>query len=378
MAGIYIHIPFCRQACYYCNFHFSTSKKSLPAMISAIQREAVIRKEYINHSEIVETIYFGGGTPSICPSEDINNIIDTLIELHQVNSTAEITLEANPDDINPQKLIEWQDAGVNRLSIGIQSFVENDLKWMNRAHTVEQGFQSIQLAQQQGFKNITIDLIYGTPTLTDQQWEQNVQTAIALNIPHLSCYALTVESKTALAKMIDLNKKEKVDTEKQARQFELLMDWLKKAGYEHYEISNFAKPGYRSRHNSSYWQNKQYLGLGPSAHSFNGASRQWNISNNALYINSLEEGVVPFELENLTPTQQVNEYIMTSLRTLEGISIAEIFKRVGPEKTDNMINTAKRWILTGHIEKSNSEKFIQLTSKGKLFADRIASDLFME
>lgn len=347
-------------------------------MISAIQREAVIRKEYINSSNIVETIYFGGGTPSICPSADIKNIIDNLKKLHHVNSTAEITLEANPDDINSQKLIEWQEAGINRLSIGIQSFVENDLKWMNRAHTTEQALRSIQLAQQQGFKNITIDLIYGTPTLTDQQWKQNVQTALALNIPHLSCYAITVESKTALAKMIDLNKKEKVDTEKQARHFELLMDWLNKAGYEHYEISNFAKPGYRSRHNSSYWQNKQYLGLGPSAHSFNGISRQWNISNNALYINSLEEGVVPFELENLTPTQQVNEYIMTSLRTLEGISIAEILKRVGKDKTDDIINTAKRWILSGHINNDNSDQFIRLTTKGKLLADGITADLFME
>ena len=347
-------------------------------MISAIKREAEIRKEYINSSDIVETIYFGGGTPSICPSADIKSIIDKLKELHQVNSTAEITLEANPDDINSQKLIEWQEAGINRLSIGIQSFVENDLKWMNRAHTVEQGFQSIQLAQQQGFNNITIDLIYGTPTLTDQQWEQNVQTALALNIPHLSCYALTVESKTALAKMIDLHKKEKVDMEKQAHHFELLMGWLKNAGYEHYEISNFAKPGFRSRHNSSYWQNKQYLGLGPSAHSFNGTSRQWNISNNALYINSLEEGVVPFELEMLTPTQQVNEYIMTSLRTLEGISIAEIFKRVGKEKTDHLVNSTNRWILLGHIEKDNSEQFIRLTTKGKLLADGIAADLFTE
>ena len=347
-------------------------------MITAIKREAEIRKEYINNSQIVETIYFGGGTPSICSSTDIKSIIDKLKELHQVNSTAEITLEANPDDINSQKLIEWQEAGINRLSIGIQSFVENDLKWMNRAHTVEQGFESIQLAQQQGFNNITIDLIYGTPTLTDQQWEQNVQTALALNIPHLSCYALTVESKTALAKMIDLHKKEKVDMEKQAHHFELLMGWLKNAGYEHYEISNFAKPGFRSRHNSSYWQNKQYLGLGPSAHSFNGTSRQWNISNNALYINSLEEGVVPFELEMLTPTQQVNEYIMTSLRTLEGIYIAEIFKRVGKDKTDHLVNSAKRWILLGHIEKDNSEQFIRLTTKGKLLADGIAADLFTE
>lgn len=347
-------------------------------MISAIQREAVIRKEYINSSDIVETIYFGGGTPSICSSADIKNIIATLKELHQVNAAAEITLEANPDDINQQKLIEWQEAGVNRLSIGIQSFVESDLKWMNRAHTAEQGFQCIQLAQQQGFKNITIDLIYGTPTLTDQQWEQNVQTAIALDIPHLSCYALTVESKTALAKMIDLHKKEKVDTEKQARHFEMLMNWLKKGGYEHYEISNFAKPGYRSRHNSSYWQNKQYLGLGPSAHSFNGTSRQWNISNNALYINSLGEGIVPFEIENLTPTQQVNEYIMTSLRTLEGISVEEILRRVGKEKTEDIINTSKKWILSGHIENERSYQFIQLTTKGRLLADGIAADLFID
>lgn len=346
-------------------------------MMKAIQREAELRKEYIHPEETIETIYFGGGTPSIYPTEDIKALIEGLKMLHKVSSTVEITLEANPDDINSEKLTKWQEAGINRLSIGIQSFVEEDLKWMNRAHNAKEALQCIQLAQHHGFQNITIDLIYGTPTLTDLQWQQNVQTALSLNIPHLSCYALTVESRTALAKMIDLNKKESVDNEKQARHFELLMEWLQKAGFEHYEISNFAKPGYRSKHNSSYWENKLYLGLGPSAHSFNGSSRQWNISNNALYISNLEKDILPFELEILTPTQQVNEYIMTSLRTMEGIPVEEIIKRVGKDKIDTLVIIAKRWMLSGHIVNTNPPLFIQLTPKGKLLADRIAAELFL-
>jgi oxygen-independent coproporphyrinogen-3 oxidase len=372
MAGIYIHIPFCRKACHYCNFHFSTSANNIPAMAQAITTEAVLRKDYIN--EKIATIYFGGGTPSLLQIDDLRLQIDTLRDLFDVENHAEITLEANPDDINAEKLAAWKAAGINRLSIGVQSFFDEDLQWMNRAHNATQAVQSIQLAQREGFNNITIDLIYGTPTLTDEHWQQNVETAIALNIPHLSCYALTVEPKTALEKMIAANKIANVDAEKQGRHFELLMQWAQAAGYEHYEISNFAKPGMQSRHNSSYWQGKQFLGLGPSAHSFNGSSRQWNIANNALYLKSIEQGIVPFEIEQLTPTQQLNEYIMTSLRTIEGLSLLHVQQRWGLPARELIEKEASPFLQDGRMLQRGGQ--LVLTRQGKLFADGIAAALF--
>lgn len=374
MAGIYIHIPYCRKACHYCNFHFSTTVNTMPAMVQAIIKEAELRKNYVKES--VSTIYFGGGTPSLLPVEDIALMLGVLGKLFTVEDDVEITLETNPDDITAEKLTAWRSLGINRLSIGIQSFVEDDLRWMNRAHTATQALQSIQLAQQAGFNNITIDLIYGTPTLTDEQWYQNVQTAVSLNIPHLSCYALTVEPKTALDKMIATHKIANVDPEKQGRHFELLMQWVKQAGYEHYEISNFAKPGMRSRHNSSYWQGKHYIGLGPSAHSFNGNSRQWNVANNALYIKSIENSAVPFELEELTPTQQLNEYIMTSLRTMEGLNLGFVEQQWGESFGNNIKAEAAQFINNGKMLLLNNQ--LLLTNAGRLFADGIASDLFLD
>jgi oxygen-independent coproporphyrinogen III oxidase len=335
MAGIYIHIPFCRKACNYCNFHFSTSTKLQKDFTDALLKEISLQKNYL--FEHVATVYFGGGTPSILPSEDIDSILKKLKDTFQVDVDAEITLEANPDDITATKLAEWKAIGINRLSIGIQSFFEEDLRWMNRAHNAKQAVECIELAQQSGFDNLTIDLIYGTPSLTDEHWKYNVQKAIELNIPHLSCYALTVEPRTALEKMIEQKKIENVNTEKQARHFEMLMQWIQLAGYEHYEISNFAKPGFKSKHNSSYWQGKSYLGLGPSAHSFNGSSRQWNVANNALYIQSLNKGAVPFEIEVLTKEQQLNEYIMTSLRTMEGLSLKKVTDEFGEPATEKLL-----------------------------------------
>ncbi len=372
MAGIYIHIPFCRKACHYCNFHFSTSTKQMDEMIQSICIEAGLRRNYIN--ENITTIYFGGGTPSLLSVDELQVIINRLHELFTIDTDAEITLEANPDDINTEKLLAWKAAGINRLSIGIQSFFEADLQWMNRAHNAAQALQSIELAQAAGFSNITIDLIYGTPTLSDEQWRQNFETAAALNIPHLSCYALTVEPKTALEKMIAQHTIEKVDADKQGRHFELLMQWTSAAGYEHYEISNFAKPGFRSKHNSSYWQGKEYLGLGPSAHSFNGSSRQWNVANNSLYIKSIQQNIVPFEIEYLTPAQQLNEYIMTSLRTMEGLSLENVTDKWGVVHLDKIISGSKKYLQQEMMfEKDN--RFI-LTQKGKLFADGIAAELF--
>jgi oxygen-independent coproporphyrinogen-3 oxidase len=344
----------------------------MDAMVQAINKEAALRSGYINES--IHTIYFGGGTPSLLQTADLRLMIENVHSLFSIAEEAEITLETNPDDMTKEKPVDWRSIGINRLSIGVQSFFEEDLQWMNRAHDAQQALQSVQLAQQAGFDNITIDLIYGIPTLTDKKWLQNVETALSLNVPHLSCYALTVEPKTPLDKMITLGKKENVDAEKQSSHFELLMNWMNDAGYEHYEISNFAKLNYRSKHNSSYWQGKSYLGLGPSAHSFNGSSRQWNISNNALYIQSIEQGIVPFEEEQLTSTQQLNEYIMTSLRTMEGLSLRTVKEKWTDETAEKILSLAKKNIQRQWMLEKNDH--LILTPKGKLFADGIAADLF--
>lgn len=373
MAGVYIHIPFCKKACHYCNFHFSTSMQLQEGLVNALLQEIDLRQNYL--TEPVTTIYFGGGTPSVLPSANIKNIIFCLQKNFIIENNAEITLEANPDDITSEKLEEWKAIGVNRLSIGIQSFAQEDLVWMNRAHDSQQAFDCIRLAQAAGFDNLTIDLIYGTPTLSDEVWEKNVKTAIALQIPHLSCYALTVEPKTALEKMIKQKTIADIDTEKQARHFELLMQWMNEAGYDHYEISNFARPGFRSRHNSSYWQGNPYIGLGPSAHSFNGTSRQWNAANNALYIQSLAKKIIPFEAETLTTEQQLNEYIMTSLRTMEGISLQKVKQNFGKDKYEHLIKTARPRLNHSHLEIEND--YLKTTNEGKLLADGIAADLFV-
>ena len=372
MAGIYIHIPFCKKACHYCNFHFSSGTRYINEMAQAIGEEAALRKQYIN--EPVATIYFGGGTPSLLSVTRLQALMQKIRDTFIVTEDAEITLEANPDDIDIERLRSWQSIGINRLSIGIQSFSDADLQWMNRAHSAQQALQSILLAQRVGFTNITIDLIYGTPTLTNEQWKRNVRQAIALNIPHLSCYALTVEPNTALHKMIANHKIENVDDEKQSEQFELLVRWLKDAGYGHYEISNFAKPGCESRHNSSYWEGKPYLGLGPSAHSFNGTSRQWNVANNALYMQAINRNTVPFEIEYLTPVQQLNEYIMISLRTRQGISLHHVSEQWSEVDSMAIIKEAKPYIMQGNVVYVNDH--LQLTKSGKLLADGIAAGLF--
>jgi oxygen-independent coproporphyrinogen-3 oxidase len=372
MAGLYIHIPFCRKACHYCNFHFSTSSQQLPAMVDAIREEARLQHAYL--SEPLETIYFGGGTPSLLTIEQLGNLLEAFQELFDVSADAEITLEANPDDINETILAGWQDLGINRLSIGIQSFFEEDLQWMNRAHHALQAIDCIELAQKAGIHNISIDLIYGSPGLTDEKWQANIDKAIAVGVPHLSCYALTVEPKTALAKMIDTNRSPNVDPDAQARQFAMLTQSLAAAGFEHYEISNFAKPGFRSRHNSSYWQGKQYLGLGPSAHSFNGVSRQWNIANNALYIQNIQSGSPVYEIEILTPAQQINEYVMTALRTIEGISLDKIIVSWGEAEKERILAAAKKYLQSATLYQRDGQ--LGLTEKGKFLADGIAADLF--
>lgn len=373
MAGIYIHIPFCKQACYYCNFHFSTLHNNMPEMLDAIIKEASMQKNYL--TEKIETIYFGGGTPSIYSVLDIKKIIEHLNQIFSVVEDVEITLEANPDDISEEKLIQWKSIGINRLSIGIQSFVEEDLKWMNRAHNSFQALNCLQLATEY-FNNITVDLIYGTPYLTNEQWKKNIDTVVQLNIPHISCYALTVEPKTVLHTLIQKNKLPNINVEQQAQHFEILTNTLSKAHYEHYEISNFAKTGFRSKHNSSYWQGKHYLGLGPSAHSFNGISRQWNNSNNTLYLKSIAQNIVPFEIEILTTQQQLNEYIMTSLRTIEGISLQHITKNFSEEEKEKLLSRSKKLITQQLLSIENN--YLKLTPQAKFLADGIAADLFVD
>jgi putative oxygen-independent coproporphyrinogen III oxidase len=373
MAGIYLHIPFCKQACYYCNFHFSTSTKQQAALVGQLLREMELQKNYLN-GQPISSIYFGGGTPSLLTQAEIRQLMDKIHELFQVNNDAEITLEANPDDLSPEKLKELKAAGINRLSIGIQSFHEADLKWMNRAHNSEQALACITNAQAAGFNNLSIDLMYGGPTLSDEGWEENVKIAAQSGVTHLSCYAMTVEPGTALDSFIRKKKMEPVDNDKAARHFKQLMEWSAAAGYEHYEISNFAQPGWHSRHNSSYWQGQHYLGLGPSAHSFNGHSRQWNIANNALYIKSLEQGTIPFELEELTPDMQLNEYIMTALRTSAGCHLSTVRERFGEDKADILLKNAQPFIQKGWMK--NDNQVLILTTEGRLFADGIASDLF--
>ncbi len=374
MAGIYVHIPFCRKACHYCNFHFSTSLQFKNELLDALLKEISLtpgKKE-----EEIETIYFGGGTPSMLDQGELDKVLGQLKKDFTVSPDAEITLEANPDDITPEKAKAWIDSGINRLSIGIQSFREVDLQWMNRSHSAQQARQAIQDIQSAGFDNYSIDLIFGTPGLDSDAWMANIQEAITLRIPHLSCYALTVEPKTALDKMIALHKKEAPDPDLQAEQYLMLMDLLEQAGYEHYEISSFSLPGMQSRHNRSYWQGKKYFGFGPSAHSFDGQSRKWNIAHNIEYIKSISENRIPFQSESLSPVQQLNEYIMTTLRTAAGISLNDIRIKWGEEIALLLVNLADPFIRSGKMIMISNH--LVLSREGKLFADGIAAALFQD
>jgi oxygen-independent coproporphyrinogen-3 oxidase len=372
LAGIYLHIPFCKQACTYCNFHFTTSLHYKNQLVDAIIKEIELQRNFLK-DEPITSIYFGGGTPSLLTGEECSLLLKKIHREFFVEQNTEITLEANPDDITKEKLFTWKDAGINRLSIGIQSFFEKDLVWMNRAHTAKEAIDNLQLAKNE-FNNISIDLIYGSPLLSDEQWKENVDIALGFDIPHLSCYALTVEEKTPLHKQILLKKTTDVDQDKQARQFLLLMQWLKKNGYEHYEVSNFAKPGFRSRHNSAYWQGKKYLGLGPSAHSYDGIVRKWNVANNAKYMEGIHNGVTESETEILSEVQKLNEYIMISLRTMEGLDLEKVKLEWGEEKVNNM--EKKISFFKNNNLLTQKEMIIKLTDEGMLRADGIAADLF--
>lgn len=344
-------------------------------MIGAIIKEITLTQQFSDLSGIkINTLYFGGGTPSILSPDDLKSIFETLHNRFVFADGIEITLEANPDDISDLKLQEWKSVGINRLSVGIQSFKDEELKWMNRVHSAEESITCIDKIGEAGFNNFSVDLIYGSPLLTDDDWKKNVETVIEKNIPHVSCYALTVEPKTALDKMIALHKQERVDTDKQARQFLLLMSWMAAAGYEHYEISNFAKPGLRSKHNSSYWLGESYYAFGPAAHAFDGKTRRWNIANNSLYIQSLQNNILPFEEETLTGTQQLNEYIMTSLRTMEGLDLNYVSSEFGTEQGHKLQDASRKYESISKLKIENDR--IILTNEGKLFADGIAAGLF--
>ena len=374
MAGIYIHIPFCKQACNYCDFHFSTSMKMKVDFVKAIIKEIELRKD-VFANKFISSIYFGGGTPSLLSKEELDMIFEKLYKSFTIDEDAEITLEANPDDLNFDKILQLKDTPINRLSIGVQSFRDEDLKYMNRAHTAIEALNSIKVAQDLGFQNITIDLIYGTPGMSNEDWKYNLRKSFALNLPHISSYALTVEEKTPLYYQILKKNIDAVDEQQSANQFKILMDEMLSYGYEQYEISNFCKDNSYSRHNSSYWKKNHYLGLGPSAHSYFGNSRLWNVSNNVKYIKALSASRLPLSKENLNTQDMYNEYVMTSLRTKWGCSVIEIEKDYSRSYLNYFKVQIKGHEMNGYIIENKG--VYTLSEKGKLIADRITSDLFV-
>jgi oxygen-independent coproporphyrinogen-3 oxidase len=373
LAGIYIHIPFCKQACNYCNFYFNTSLRYKDELTATLKQELILRKPFLENEKI-ETIYFGGGSPSLLDADEIQKIIDTIHKNYNIGDLKEITIEANPDDLTEQKISAFKSTDINRFSIGVQSFFDEDLVWMNRAHNSQQADRAIKAAQDKGFEKITIDLIYGIPTLSDKNWKFNLDKAIELAIPHISAYGLTVEEKTPLHKLIKLNKKENVDESKSAFQMNMLMEALTAKGFEHYEISNFAKPNFYAVHNTNYWKGVPYLGIGPSAHSYKDNLRNWNVANTQQYMNGIEEKLPVIENEFLTAEDIFNEWIMTGLRTQWGCNIAEAKNKFESTWINEMLNEAALYIANGKL--LLNENILTISKDGKLIADRIMSDLF--
>ena len=373
MAGIYIHIPFCKQACFYCDFHFSTSLKKKDALISCLVKEIELRKKELN-SQIVETIYFGGGTPSMLSSKEIYLLIAAVYEHHTVVTAPEITLEANPDDLSEEKIIELSKTPINRLSIGVQSFFEKDLKLMNRAHSSSEAHASLKIATRY-FENISVDLIYGIPGLTNEEWQQNIQTALRFNIPHISSYALTVEPKTALEALIKKGEIEKVDDDLAQRQFFILRDVLEQEKFVHYELSNFGKQNYFSKNNTAYWLGKSYIGIGPSAHSFDGKLRSWNVRNNTKYIKEIEQDRLPIEREVLSITDRYNEYVMTGLRTIWGVSLEKIKTDFGSKYVTYIQTESEKYIQQKLL--CIEDDTLKTTKEGAFLVDGIAAHLFL-
>ncbi|MES2803972.1 MAG: radical SAM family heme chaperone HemW [Bacteroidota bacterium] len=372
MSGIYIHIPFCKQACHYCDFHFSTSMKKKEEMVLAIAKEIQMRKSEFENED-VETIYFGGGTPSVLTSEEINFLIAAVYSNYSVIENPEITLEANPDDLSSERIIELSKSKINRLSIGIQSFFEEDLQLMNRAHNSAEAKKCLEEATKY-FDNISLDLIYGIPRMSNEKWKQNIETALSFGIPHISSYALTVEPKTALNKLIQTGKIAAPKDEVAQEHFAILVETLEANGFIHYELSNFGKENYFSKNNSAYWLGKKYIGIGPSAHSYDGVSRSWNVSNNSLYLKSIKEDKLPNEIEILSTADRYNEYVMTGLRTIWGISLDRIKTEFGDEYLDYLNKQVQKFLNDDLVFIENN--ILKPTPKGKFLTDGIASDLF--
>ena len=372
MSGIYLHIPFCKKACHYCNFHFMTSLKLKDDMVDALCREIEMRADYLQERALA-SIYFGGGTPSILSKSDLEKILQTLSRYYSWNQDAEITLEANPDDLSKEKIAMLKGFGVNRLSIGIQSFFDSDLQWMNRAHHAGEAVSAILHSQKAGISNLTIDLIYGSPYTTHEMWQENIQKAVDMGVQHISAYCLTVEVKTALYDMIKKGRFQALNPDHANEQFAYLIETLTSQGYEHYEISNFAKAGHIAVHNTNYWKGEKYIGIGPSAHSYNGQTRSWNIANNKKYIDAISSGVLPTETEYLTQETLYNEYIMTGLRTMWGVN-AERIRKVHAACYGYFMEAVKKPLSEALIVVEDNNYV--LTLAGKYFADRIAMDLF--
>ena len=372
LAGIYIHIPYCKQKCSYCDFHFSTNLQSKSILVDAINKELKIRKNEIHQP--LETIYFGGGTPSILSEAELDSIFNTISKHYSTSSIKEVTLEANPDDLSKDKLAYFKSTPINRFSIGVQSFFEEDLRLMNRAHNAQEAETSIKTAQDFGFDNITIDLIYGSSTTSNEMWKQNLQKAIELNVPHISSYALTVEEKTVLDNQIKKGITKPIDDERQNEQFQLLVDTLTTNDFVQYEISNFGKENYFSQHNSNYWKGIEYLGIGPSAHSYNRKTRAWNIANNAKYIKSINQNILPHEIEILSEIDQFNEMIMIGLRTIYGIDLNRVNTEFSQQLIDSFYQEINQLLEENLIEKQENK--IILKPQAKFFADGIASRLF--
>ncbi|WP_409415387.1 radical SAM family heme chaperone HemW [Flavobacterium sp. PS2] len=379
MSGIYIHIPFCKQACNYCDFHFSTSMKKKEDMVLAIAKEITMRKnefELLNstgNENQIETIYFGGGTPSVLSNEEINFLISEIYKNYKVVDNPEITLEANPDDLSKDRIIELSKSPINRLSIGIQSFFEDDLKMMNRAHNSVEAKKCLEEATKY-FDNISLDLIYGVPGMSNEKWKHNIETALSFGIPHISSYALTVEPKTALSKLIQTGKVAKPNDEVASAHFMILVETLEANGFIHYELSNFGKENYFSKNNSAYWLGKKYIGVGPSAHSYDGVSRSWNVSNNSLYLKSIQDNQLPNEVEILSVSDRYNEYIMTGLRTIWGVSLDRIEKEFGTNYLVYLKKQVEKFLNDELVSIENN--ILKPTAKGKFLTDGIASDLF--
>jgi oxygen-independent coproporphyrinogen-3 oxidase len=374
MAGIYLHIPFCKQACYYCDFHFSTNLSTKRELVEAIARELTLQKDYVN-GERINTIYFGGGTPSMLDAEELELLFTTIRKNFSVNEAAEITLEANPDDLSLPRLRQLRSQGVNRLSIGIQSFDDKVLQFLNRAHNGQSAVTCVEEARDAGFQNISIDLIYAIPGQDDEAWKQNIVQAIRLSPEHISSYSLTIEDKTVFGRWAATGKLKVTEDDIAATQLETLVTLLEAADFAQYEVSNFARPGFESKHNSSYWKQERYLGVGPSAHSYNESSRQYNISNNAAYVRSMQQNIIPFTLESLTREDKINDFLLTTLRTQWGTDL----KKLQQLYQYDLLADHRQY-----IESLCEQKFallqndtLLLTKSGKLLADKIASDLFM-